>query len=61
MDFYEWRESDCHEAEMFRMRIKAGETGNSNNPMMAAKRAYAAGIKEGKRLAAERLIKLVTK
>ena len=61
MDFFTWRDSDAHEAKQFRRRMTAGETGNPENPEIAAGIAYKAGIEEGKRQAALILSELVTR
>ena len=59
MDFYDWQKSDAHDAKEFRERIEAGEEGNDKNPLIAAERAYYAGIEEGKRLAAIKLVNFI--
>lgn len=59
MTFEEWAESNDYYPNQFRERLEAGEKGNKLNPWLAANLAYKAGINEGKRLASERIAKLI--
>lgn len=54
--FIKWIETNPKE---FIDRIEAGEAGNKQNPMIAARLAFDAGIRAGKILASERLIETV--
>lgn len=58
-DFTAWQESNDPDAHEFLRRMEKGEKGNPENPWIAARLAFEAGVKAGKDLAAERLAKLV--
>jgi len=57
--FIEWFESNDPDAQEFCRRMKHGEAGNPENPWIAARMAFEAGIKAGKDAAADRLAELV--
>ena len=59
VDFHDWQNSDLHDACQYRERIKFGEKGNKSNPIIAARITYDAGIREGKRLALEKIAKII--
>jgi hypothetical protein len=50
--FHEWYETKPY---YFMERIEAGEAGNKNNPIIAAKYAFEAGIQAGLELASQHL------
>lgn len=54
--FTKWLETNPKD---FLDRIEAGEAGNKQNPMIAARLAFEAGSRDGKILASERLIEIV--
>lgn len=54
--FHGWLETQPKD---FLDRIEAGEAGNKQNPMIAARLAFEAGVRAGKILASERLIETV--
>lgn len=54
--FIEWLETQPKE---FLLRIEAGELGNKQNPMIAARIAFDAGKRAGLTIASHRLIEVV--
>jgi hypothetical protein len=54
--FIDWVETNPRE---FNERIEAGEKGNRQNPMIAARMAFNAGIHAGLAIAARRMAEVV--
>lgn len=54
--FHEWLATDPKE---FQDRMAAGEAGNRNNPMIAARIAFDAGLRAGLTIAAHRQIETI--
>jgi hypothetical protein len=54
--FYEWCDTEPKE---FLERMEAGETGNRENPWIAARYAFEAGVRAGEEIAARRLTEVI--
>lgn len=58
-DFIAWQDSNDRDAHEFLRRMKAGEAGNPENPWIAARLAFEAGVKAGKEIAIVKLAAVV--